>query len=285
VADGSELLTLKGHSSQIPSVSWSLDSRRLATASLDGTAKVWDAASGQELLTLSGRTVCWSPDGKRVATGSNDGTVRIWEAGSAEAVQEWAQQDRALQETLGWNSLRGGESQEFIQTWLLLLPLPLAKGETGAHALDQQQIPDEAQLRPRLGQRIPIGGQEFVWREHHSPQAVVDFNAVLGQITEQSVAYAVRYIESDRARDDLQFQDAGDDQAKLYLNGQKIYECYQGRPLRSLDSIDRVALKEGSNVLVFKVVNEPDRWEGCVRLVDEAGRPAQGIRVTLTPEP
>ena len=46
-----------------------------ASASEDQTAKVWDAASGQELLTLKGHTgpvisVAWSPDGKRLATAS-----------------------------------------------------------------------------------------------------------------------------------------------------------------------------------------------------------------------
>ena len=33
-------------------MAWSPDGKRLATGSRDGTAKVWDAASGQELLTL-----------------------------------------------------------------------------------------------------------------------------------------------------------------------------------------------------------------------------------------
>jgi WD40 repeat protein len=63
----------------------------LATASEDGTAKVWDistvletgATTGQELLTLSGHTrglldVAFSPDGKYLATSSQDGTVRLY---------------------------------------------------------------------------------------------------------------------------------------------------------------------------------------------------------------
>jgi len=50
-----------------------------------GTARVWDAASGQPLLILSGyaATVQWvefSPDGKRLATASNDGTADVWDA-------------------------------------------------------------------------------------------------------------------------------------------------------------------------------------------------------------
>jgi hypothetical protein len=93
-------------------------------------------------------------------------------------------------------------------------------------------------------------------------------------------------LESDRARDDLRLQVGSDDQAKVYLNGQEIYHYCQTRGLNELDTVDRpVALDQGTNVLLFKVVNEAYGWYGCVRLVDEAGRPAQGIRVKLTPEP
>ena len=37
-------------------MAWSPDGKRLASASSDETAKLWDAASGQELLTLNGHT-------------------------------------------------------------------------------------------------------------------------------------------------------------------------------------------------------------------------------------
>jgi WD40 repeat protein len=35
-------------------VAWSPDGKRLATASSDQSAKVWDGASGQELFTFKG---------------------------------------------------------------------------------------------------------------------------------------------------------------------------------------------------------------------------------------
>jgi hypothetical protein len=35
---------------------------------------------------------------------------------------------------------------------------------------------------------------------------------------------------------------------------------------------------------VFKVVNETANWEGCVRFVDDADNPVQGLQVRLTPE-
>jgi hypothetical protein len=207
----------------------------------------------------------------------------VWEAAEAEAVQQWARQDRAVQDLLESNDVRSPYAQGCLQTWLLLLPWPFAAGETGAQALDRQQLPDEAHVRPRAGERALIGGQSWVWQDYRSPKAVVDFSAVLGQVVERSVAYAVCYIESDRARDGLWLQVGSDDQAKVYLNGREVYRNRVPRPLLALDTVGPVELRQGINVLLFKVVNELEGWTFCARLVDDAGQPAQGIRVKLTP--
>ena len=46
-------------------------------------ARVWEAATGQELLTLEGHkdwvwSVAWSPDGKRLAAAGEDGVVQLY---------------------------------------------------------------------------------------------------------------------------------------------------------------------------------------------------------------
>jgi WD40 repeat protein len=71
------------------SVAFSPDGARLITAGRKGggTASIWDASSGQELLVLRGHTdtiaqATFSPDGRRVATASRDGTARVWDATS-----------------------------------------------------------------------------------------------------------------------------------------------------------------------------------------------------------
>jgi tRNA A-37 threonylcarbamoyl transferase component Bud32 len=102
------LFTLKGHKGIVPSVAFSQDGPRLAevtsvafspdglrlaTGSNDGTARVWDARTGESLRECKGHkgvvtSVAFSPDGLRLATGSQDGTARVWDARSGKPVLE-----------------------------------------------------------------------------------------------------------------------------------------------------------------------------------------------------
>ena len=66
---------------------------RLASASADQTARVWDVITGQQVCTLKGHkdaayAVAASADGKRIATGSQDRTVKIWDASGFERAVE-----------------------------------------------------------------------------------------------------------------------------------------------------------------------------------------------------
>ncbi|HVS75905.1 MAG TPA: serine/threonine-protein kinase, partial [Steroidobacteraceae bacterium] len=76
---------LIGHTDRVRSVAYSPGGRRLVSASYDGTARIWDASSGRQLLVLRGHrgpvmSAAFSPRGRRIATASFDGTARIWDA-------------------------------------------------------------------------------------------------------------------------------------------------------------------------------------------------------------
>jgi WD40 repeat protein len=80
-------LTLQGN--QGWTIAVSPDGRRIASGSQDNTIKVWDAATGAELMTLRGHsarvvTAAFSPDGQRIASAAYDGTIKIWDVARAE---------------------------------------------------------------------------------------------------------------------------------------------------------------------------------------------------------
>ena len=63
---------------------FSPDGSRIVTASMDKTARIWDAASAKQIAVLRGHeeavlSAAFSPDGSRIVTVSKDKTTRIWD--------------------------------------------------------------------------------------------------------------------------------------------------------------------------------------------------------------
>ena len=70
---------------------FSPDGKRLVTGSVDGTVKLWDMNTNQELITLKGHadevtSIIFSSDGKALATTGLDGTLRLWRAATESEV-------------------------------------------------------------------------------------------------------------------------------------------------------------------------------------------------------
>lgn len=79
---GKEVLVCRGHSDDIVSLALSNSEQRLATASLDGTIKIWDCLTGQEILSLREHprgafSVAFSPDGRWLASSGHEGNALI----------------------------------------------------------------------------------------------------------------------------------------------------------------------------------------------------------------
>ena len=79
------LQTLEGHTDIVNSASYSPDGRKIVSASVDKTIKIWDANTGSCLQTLTGhidsvRSASYSPDGTKIVSASYDNTIKIWSA-------------------------------------------------------------------------------------------------------------------------------------------------------------------------------------------------------------
>lgn len=78
------------HDGLVTSVTFSWEGTRLATGSVDKTARVWDSTTGEELLRLDHQglrvrnvsSVVFSPDGTRLATGTGDKRAHVWDVAS-----------------------------------------------------------------------------------------------------------------------------------------------------------------------------------------------------------
>ncbi len=74
---------LIGHQDAVNSVSFSADGQWIATASSDGTVRLWDS-QGQQKTVLTGHEgniygVAFSPNSQTLATAAQDDTARIWD--------------------------------------------------------------------------------------------------------------------------------------------------------------------------------------------------------------
>ena len=79
---GERVANLAGHTGLVNDVTFSADGSTVATASADGTARVWDPTTGSQSQVLRGdgplASVGFSPDGSKLATVSGDGVARVW---------------------------------------------------------------------------------------------------------------------------------------------------------------------------------------------------------------
>lgn len=73
---------LEGHTATVNSISFSSDGQYIATASRDGTARLWNLKGQAQQIFVGHQgdvyNVTFSPDGQLLATASKDRTIRLW---------------------------------------------------------------------------------------------------------------------------------------------------------------------------------------------------------------
>jgi eukaryotic-like serine/threonine-protein kinase len=87
VDGGQKQIVLRGHEGRVNEAAFSPDGKWVVTAANDGTARVWNAATGEQLFKVGdGRSpmhsAAFSPDGRWIVTASDDSSARVWYAES-----------------------------------------------------------------------------------------------------------------------------------------------------------------------------------------------------------
>jgi YHS domain-containing protein len=176
------------------------------------------------------------------------------------------------------------DPEGFIRDWLVLAPAALNAGATGPSELDREVVPGEAGLKPKEGDKVTVAGKELTWKKVRANDYFFDVNAIVGTPTPLGAAYAVAYIESPDEKKDMQLLMGSNDEGKVWLNGKEVMKANSGRALaKDSDKAQGLTLNSGTNVLVFKVINESNNWQGCVRLVDKDTKRVSGLKVKTAP--
>ena len=292
--------TIRSNRGSIRGASFSPDEKRLATCGDDKIIKIWDTTSGHELLTLTGhtgsvRSGVFSPDGLQFASASLDGTVRVWTAATDAELAAWQRQDAASAEYLGRITSAEvladqkrqadlAESPAAVRRWLTLGPIPLTESQPNLE-LELDRI-NEARIKPRANQPVEIAGTTMRWLDRAMESHVFDFGSIFDPRLGNAVAYAVCYVNSGGAQDDVRIVMGNRGLGKIYLNGREVYKRTRraaASSAKAKDTICGLRLEPGENMLVCKYVYTGGVWPGSVHFIDKSGNAITGLRIDTSP--
>src|SRR5262249_44887718 len=94
VEDGSLITVLRGHEGAVERATFSPDGSRVITGARDGTARVWNARSGEQILLLrqpgNNTAALFGHDGMRVLNASASSDPTLWDAKTGKKI--WTEQ-------------------------------------------------------------------------------------------------------------------------------------------------------------------------------------------------
>ncbi len=247
-ADGSgPALQLLGHRAMINHGSFSPDGRRVVTACDDHTARIWDAASGGQLLELAGPdghqdrvlSATWNPAGTLVATAGWDRTLRIWDAKTGGLVRVLNGTNEFLDVAFSpdgrWLASTGHDGVAQVWDWAAGVQHSSLIGHTGPIS-EIAWSPDGALIATSAGDRTariwdPMSGKELAVRNESGSVMSVAWSRDGSRILTAVVSGVVRIWDVHRDERSLgQIIALADRLPWKLIDGQLEYTVVGARP-------------------------------------------------------
>jgi WD40 repeat protein len=128
---GNTIRSLHGHTLIVNQIAFSQDGKHLASASLDGTGRLWDVATGRELKSFQENcefvSAALAPDGKTFVTGCKtitplqpDNALHFWNVSSGQVTQTLADQKQpvtAITFSKDGKTMSTGDDTGTIRLW------------------------------------------------------------------------------------------------------------------------------------------------------------------------
>jgi hypothetical protein len=174
------------------------------------------------------------------------------------------------------------DGEGFIRNWLVLAPIPVEES-AGATEIEKDQLKGEAKIKPKAGETVKVDGKDLAWKAHQTGEFYIDFLESFGKERGENVCgYAVAYVLAE-AEMKVKLAIGSNDQCKAFVNGKEVAKFTETRTLEKDTETAEVTLTKGRNVVILKVINEGNNWQGCARFLKD-GSGVKNVKISLTPQ-
>jgi hypothetical protein len=181
------------------------------------------------------------------------------------------------------------DARGFIHRWLVLEPVPVPGRLTEPavqEALKLAALPDTVGASPSAGVTVTVNGAEHTW--HAVDTLLYNLNLYhfawsLSKPTSNVLFWVETTVDSPREMKDVRLAIGSNAASRWWLNGALVIALNDDRQSVIDDGVSkRLTLREGRNVIRAAIINGGGATDFCARFLDEAGKPIQGLEVSLT---